>query len=89
LRYPVPSHDANQTLCPGIRESLVNDIQAGDGKITNLFYSGEMYTDRKISLFKETTYRKHRGQCPNVQDPRHRVDSWFPIGLGWNNNSKS
>jgi hypothetical protein len=37
---PVPSRDfSNETLPGRERESLVNDIPAGDGKIADLFYS--------------------------------------------------
>jgi hypothetical protein len=44
---PVPSRDVTNAPWPGIvklflaGESLVSDIQAGDGNIANLFYSVE------------------------------------------------
>ncbi len=41
-RFPVPSRDVTNQTLPGredltYRESLVNDIPAGDGKIANIF----------------------------------------------------
>jgi hypothetical protein len=56
--FPVPSrYVTNQTLPDGdlsklfpTRESLVSDIPAGDGKISNLFYSVPCLKRRKLTF---------------------------------------
>jgi hypothetical protein len=58
--FSVPSQDvANQTFPAG--ESLVSDIQAGDGKIANLFYNVCM-------LFYSVCFQRHLAGfwCINV-----------------------
>ncbi len=61
------------------RESLASDIQAGDGKIVNLFYSVSIflllrlyspkYTEIKVTLYTRIIVSKYSYSCSQLSPP--------------------
>ncbi len=72
--FPVPSRDVTNQTLPGLdlfqlflpRESLVSDIPAGDGKISNLFYSAVSFLMKHLeSLYEQLSNKYQAGSVKN------------------------